>query len=99
MSPPELLLASLASCAAYYATQYLNTRKIPAEDLRVRVSAEKGTQPARLASFQIDIEVAGLDDRHQAGIMRAVKACLIHNTLLGAPTLDVSLDTPVAAHV
>jgi uncharacterized OsmC-like protein len=99
MSPPELLLASLAACAAYYAAKYLNSRKLPAEDLRVRVSAEKGTQPARLASFRIEVEVAGLDDRHQAGILRAVKACLIHNTLLGAPTLDVSLHTPVAAHV
>jgi putative redox protein len=99
MSPPELLLASLATCAAYYAAQYLSTRKLPAEDLRVRVSAAKEAQPARLATFQIEVEVAGLDDRHQAGILRAVKACLIHNTLLGAPTIDVSLHAPVAAHV
>jgi putative redox protein len=99
MSPPELLLASLATCAAYYAAQYLNSRKLPAEDLRVRVSAEKGTQPARLASFRIDVEVPDLDDRHQAGILRAVKACLIHNTLLGAPEIDVSLQAPVVAHV
>jgi putative redox protein len=99
MTPPELLLASLATCAAYYAAQYLNGRKLAAEDLRVRVSAEKGTQPARLATFQIEVEVAGLDDRHQAGILRAVKACLIHNTLLGAPTIGVSLRTPAAAHI
>jgi len=98
MSPPELLLASLATCAAYYAAEYLKARKLPAEDLRVRVNAEKGTQPARIASFQIEVEAAGLDDRHQAGLLRAVKACLIHNTLLGAPTVDVSLHTPVAAH-
>jgi putative redox protein len=29
MSPPELLLASLATCAAYYATQYLNHAACP----------------------------------------------------------------------
>jgi len=29
MSPPEFLLASLATCAAFYAAQYLNARKLP----------------------------------------------------------------------
>ena len=28
MSPPEFLLASLATCAAYYAVQYLKTRQL-----------------------------------------------------------------------
>ena len=35
MSPPEFLLASLATCAAYYAAQYLKTRGLPADDLKV----------------------------------------------------------------
>src|ERR1700687_4717157 len=82
MSPPEFLLASLATCAAYYATQYLKTRKLPAEDLQVRVRAEKAVQPARLASFQIDVTAARLDGRHQAGILRAGRACRVPNTLM-----------------
>jgi len=31
MTPPELLLASLATCSGYYAVQYLKTRKFPTE--------------------------------------------------------------------
>jgi uncharacterized OsmC-like protein len=92
MSPPEFLLASLATCSAYYAAQYLNMRKLPAEDLRVRVTAEKATHPGRLASFQIKVAAPGLDERHQTGVLRAVKSCLIHNTLLGSPVVDVSLE-------
>jgi putative redox protein len=99
MSPPEFLLASLATCAAYYAAQYLKTRKLPAEDLQVRVSAEKAVQPARLASFHIEITAPGLDERHQAGVLRAAKACLIHNTLLGAPSIEVSVNAAVLAQV
>src|SRR5260370_35174005 len=76
MSPPEFLLASLATCAAYYAAQYLKTRKLAAEDLQVRVSAEKAAQPARLAAFQIEVPAPGLHELHQGGILRAVKACL-----------------------
>src|SRR5678816_4263760 len=77
MSPPEFLLASLATCAAYYASQYLKVRQLRAEDLKVRVSAEKATHPARLASFLIEVTAPGLDERHQAGILRSIQACLI----------------------
>jgi len=99
MSPPEFLLASLATCAAYYAAQYLKARKLPAEDLKVRVRAEKALQPARLASFHIEVTVPGLDDHHQAGILRAVKSCLIHNTLLGSPAIEIAIDARVLAQV
>ena len=99
MSPPEFLLASLATCAAYYGTQYLKARKLPVEDLRVRVSAEKAVQPARLASFQIEVMTPGLDEHHQAGILRAARACLIHNTLLGGPSIEVAVSAAEPARV
>lgn len=99
MTPPEFLLASLATCAGYYAAQYLKARQLPAEGLKVRVSAEKAQQPARLATFRIELTAPGLDERHQAGVLRAAKACLIHNTLLGQPAVDVAVNTTELAHV
>lgn len=97
MTPPEFLLASLATCAAYYAAQYLKARQLPADDLKVRVSAEKAHQPARLGSFRIEVTTPGLDERHQAGIIRAAKACLIHNTLLGHPSIEVVVNSTESA--
>ncbi len=97
MSPPEFLLASLASCAAYYAAQYLKTRGLPAAGLEVRVNAEKALQPARFSAFRIDVSAPSLDDRHQAGILRAVKTCLIHNTLLGGPSIEIAVNAPALA--
>jgi putative redox protein len=97
MTPPEFLLASLATCAAYYAAQYLNVRKLPSTGLSVRVSAEKARQPARLASFQIEVKVPGLDVRHEEGILQAAKSCLFHNTLLGAPGIEVTVNTGTLA--
>ncbi|MGA3042759.1 MAG: OsmC family protein [Bryobacteraceae bacterium] len=97
MSPPEFLLASLATCSAYYAAQYLKARGLPADGLQVRVNAEKAAQPARLASFQIEVTVPGLDARHQTGILRAAKACLIHNTLLGTPHIEIAVPLQLEA--
>jgi putative redox protein len=99
MTPPEFMLASLGTCAGYYAAEYLRARSLPAEGLEVRVSAEKATAPARLAAFRVEVTVPDLDPRHEAGIMRAVKACLIHNTLLHAPAIEIALETRVPAIV
>ncbi|MDX2154654.1 MAG: OsmC family protein [Bryobacteraceae bacterium] len=95
MTPPELLLASLGTCAGYYAAEYLKARSLPADGLRVRVSADKGKNPARLAAFQIDVE-ANLEnlDAHREGLHRAVEKCLIHNTLLHAPAIQIEIGAP-----
>lgn len=89
MTPPEFLLVSLGTCAGFYAAQYLRTRGLDTDKLTVRVSAEKATQPARLTSFVIDVEVPDLDSKHSDGLSRAVKSCLIHNTLSHPPAIDL----------
>jgi len=98
MTPPELLLASLGTCAGYYAAQYLQTRGLSSQRVVVRVSAEKVTQPARLASFVIEVEAPDVDPKHHDGLLRSVKACLIHNTLSSTPNIDLHVHTatPVA---
>lgn len=95
MTPPELLLASLGTCAGYYAAQYLQVRGLSSQRIAVRVSAEKATQPARLASFVIDVEAPDIDPKHHDGLLRAVKACLIHNTLSSTPNIELHVNTAV----
>jgi uncharacterized OsmC-like protein len=97
MTPPEFLLVSLGTCAGFYAAQYLKARSLPADGLRIKVTAEKASQPARLGRFEIEVTVGELDERHREGILRAVKSCLIHNTLLNAPAIDIHLNTPAVA--
>jgi uncharacterized OsmC-like protein len=96
MSPPEFLLVSLGTCAGFYASQYLKTRSLPVEDVKVRVVAEKAMQPARLGSFRIEVAVPELDPKHQEGVLRAVKLCLVHNTLLEKPQIETTL-VPITA--
>jgi hypothetical protein len=65
----------------------------------VRVAAEKASQPTRLQSFQIELTVPGLDERHRDGVLRAVKSCLIHNTLLWAPRIEIAVTASELAAV
>src|SRR5215813_6243806 len=82
MTPPELMLASLGSCAAFYAAQYLKKHQLATEGTMVRVSAEKAQNPPRLDDFRIQVEIpSGISGQHGPGIEEAVRHCLIHNTL------------------
>ena len=96
MTPPEFLLASLATCAGYYAAEYLKLRSLSTRGLVVRVDADKAANPARVASFNIEVTVPALPEVHREGVLRAVKKCLIHNTLLNAPQIGVGVNTPHA---
>jgi putative redox protein len=100
MTPPELLLASLGSCAGFYAAQYLRKHKLATEGTRVRVTADKLKDPARIDNFHIEIEApTALTDRHRAGVEDAVHHCLIHNTLLHPPSMVVEITNPVPAEL
>lgn len=98
MTPPDFLLASLGTCAGFYAVQYLKTRGLSMAGLQVRVWAEKAPNPARLAKFRIDLEAPEVpDERHREGLLRAVKGCLIHHTLEHPPEIEIRISAAVAA--
>ena len=98
MTPPELLLGALGSCAAYYAVEYLRTRKLAETRVKVRVTAEKLKQPARLGNFVVTISCpVPLSEAHNEGLLRAVHHCLIHNSL--ASPAKIQVETPAVAPV
>jgi len=98
MTPPELLLASLGSCVGFYAAQYLRKHKLATEGTRVRVTADKLKDPARIDNFRVEIETpAALTEQHRSGVEDAAHHCLIHNTLLNRPNIVVEIKTPVPA--
>jgi len=98
LTPPELLLASLGSCAGFYAAAYLKKHKLAETGTRVRVTAEKAKNPSRLEDFRIEVELPlELSDAHRKGVEDSVHHCLIHNTLLNPPKIALDVKVPVAA--
>jgi uncharacterized OsmC-like protein len=97
MTPPELLLASLGSCAAFYAAQYLRTRNLAETGVEVTVTAEKLKQPARIGNFRVDVVCpVPLTEEQVEGLMRSVHHCLVHNTLSSPPEIAIGLTMPEA---
>jgi len=98
MTPPEFLLASLGTCAAFYAAEYLRTRNLASEGVEVSVEAEKLKGPARIGNFRIRVESpVCLTFEQREGLMRSVEHCLVKNTLLNPPQIDVEIEVPSPA--
>ena len=99
MTPPEFLLASLGSCAAFYAVQYLRTRNLDDTwrgSLRDCREAEAAC-PARQFPHPCCLPCARSLKSRTKGLMRSVHHCLVHNTLLTPPEIEIELAVGEAA--
>lgn len=93
MTPPELLLASLASCAAYYAAEYLRTRNLAVTGVEVAVTAEKLKSPARVGDFRISVtSPVALSSEQREAMLRSVQHCVVHNTLRNPPEIRIEIE-------
>ena len=63
MTPPELMLASLGSCAAFYAVQYLKARNLAETGVEVSVTADKLMQPFPARQLQSQRRMPDLPHR------------------------------------
>jgi len=92
MTPPELLLVSLGTCAMYYAANYLRMHKLSADGMTLTVGADKAANPARLGAFRIAIDLPGnMEERHVEGARRSAEKCLVKNTLLLSPPIELTV--------
>jgi len=98
-SPLDVMVASVAGCAHYFAAAYLHGRGLPTEELTVDVEADKERVPvSRIGKLALRVKLpAGLSARQVAGIERAIKSCPAYGTLLHSPVVEIAIDAPEAA--
>ena len=94
-SPLDVMVAAVAACAHYFAAAYLHGRGLPTEGLTLEVEAEKARLPvARIGRLVMRVKLpAGLEERHVAGIERAIKSCPAYGTLLHPPSVEIEIET------
>jgi putative redox protein len=90
-SPLDVMVVSVAACAHYFAAAYLHGRGFATEALSVEVDAEKERVPtSRVARLSLIVHLpAGLEDKHVAGVERAIKSCPAYGTLVHPPTVEM----------
>ncbi|GGT89127.1 MULTISPECIES: OsmC family protein [Actinomadura] len=98
-TPVELFVASLAACTAHHARRYLKARCLPANGLEVAVEYAMSPEgPARVSHVELRLRPpVRLPDRDVGGLMAAVMACTVHNSILDTPRIGVRLESELTA--
>lgn len=96
--PLELLGASLGTCVALYVHQFLLTRGLPTDGLRVEVSTEMSQKPKRIGAFGVHVRLPeGTPEEYRERIERVAASCPAHNTLVHPPEIRFSFEEAALA--
>ena len=92
-------VSGLAACGGGSGTSTTSAPASAAQSTVNFVVTDTPSTNITVLSFRIDITVPGLNERHQAAIVRSVKTCLIHNTLSLGSAIEVSVNATASAQV
>ena len=100
-SPLDVLGASVAACAHYYAAAFLHGRGLPTAGLSVEVETEKERAPSpRIGRLTMQVHLPpGLSEHQLVTVERAIKMCPAYGTLLHPPTVELAIAVVGAAGV
>jgi uncharacterized OsmC-like protein len=91
-TPTELLVASLASCVAFYAGRYLTRHELDRDGLAVTAEFTMAAdRPARVASVRLHISAPGLPELRRDALLAVASHCTVHNTLRQKPSVSIAL--------
>ena len=92
--PFDLFLASIGTCAGIYALRFCQQRNLETEGLALKLTAEKGDDPKRVARIRIEIRLPpAFPEKYRDAILRAVDQCKVKRHILEPPRFDVTAVT------
>jgi putative redox protein len=90
-TPFDLFLASIGTCAGFYALNFCRQRKLDAEGLGVTVETVKGEDGKRIAEIRIELTLPpDFPEKYREAILRAVDQCKVKRHILEPPAFDVT---------
>jgi putative redox protein len=92
-TPTELLVASLASCVAFYTGRYLLRHGLDRAGLTVAAEfAMAADRPARVSAVRLRITVpGGVPPQRTDALLAVASHCTVHNTLRQRPDVSIEL--------
>lgn len=92
-TPPELLVAALASCVGIFAALFAQKNNLSPEGIEVEAQAETVQSPTRLANFSAVLRFPSLPKELEEKARAFIEACLVGNTLKNANTVSLKIES------
>jgi putative redox protein len=99
-SPFDLFLASLGTCAGFYALRFCQEREIETAGLALTLEATRDPKRKRLARVSIEIRLpGGFPAKYREALVRAAHQCAVQRVLEAPPEFEVRTREAVPATV
>ncbi|MBU0758087.1 MAG: OsmC family protein [Nanoarchaeota archaeon] len=93
MTPPQFMLASLASCAAAFGGKYCETAGLDATGMKVTLEYEKLPDPARFTNFKIKVYLPNVhDDKRKNAILKSIVHCPVKASFEAYQGVDIDIE-------
>jgi ribosomal protein S12 methylthiotransferase accessory factor len=92
-SPYGLFLASLATCAGYFAVRFCRERDIDTEGMVLTASFERDSANHRLEKTSLHLTLPiGFPEKYKKAIIRAMDECTVKKAIQDPPAFEVTAE-------
>ncbi len=91
-TPPELLVAALASCVGIFAAMFAQRNGLSPEGIEVEARAETAQSPMRLTDFSAVLRFPSLPAELKDKARAFIESCLVGNTLKRANPVSLEFE-------
>jgi ribosomal protein S12 methylthiotransferase accessory factor len=89
-SPFDLFLASIGTCAGYYALRFCQERNLSTAGLALSVDWERSEETKLISRIRIEVTLPeGFPEKYRSAIVRATDQCTVKKHLVNAPAIEV----------
>ncbi len=89
--PFDLFLASLGTCAGFYALRFCRERGIDTGGLGLTLSTVPDLERKRLREIRLELCLPeGFPEKYRAAVLRAVDQCAVKRHLIEPPSVEVT---------
>lgn len=97
-APFDLFLASIGTCAGFYALRFCQQRSIDTAGLEVALEATPDPENKRIGRITLEVELPPrFPEKYRDAIIRAMNQCSVKRHILEPPEIEVRVAAPVAA--
>jgi ribosomal protein S12 methylthiotransferase accessory factor len=94
-APFDLFLASIGTCAGYYAMRFCQHRQIDLDGLRVSLEPLRDPERGRIGTIRIEVEVPPeFPEKYHDALVRSIDQCAVKKHIVEAPEFEVEVKAP-----
>lgn len=89
-APFDLFLASLGTCAGFYALRFCQERKLTTTGMRLELTNEHNTETNRLEKVKMTLHVPeDFPEKYRRAVLRVMNQCSVKKAILDPPEIEV----------